>query len=58
MAPIIIGDKLCDLGLIKDSLAQDEAFSFIEKLSEDISRDSKKKEFLSVMTDFLYTEKK
>lgn len=58
MAPIIIDDKLSDLGATRDSLAQDEALSFIEKLSEDISRDSKKKEFLRVMTDFLNTEKK
>jgi len=58
MAPIIIDDKLSDLGATKDSLAQDEALSFIEKLSEDISRDLKKKEFLRVMTDFLNTEKK
>jgi len=58
MAPIIIDDKLSDLGATKDSLAQDEALSFVEKLSEDVSRDSKKKEFLRVMTDFLNAEKK
>jgi hypothetical protein len=58
MAPIIIDDKLSDLGATKDSLAQDQASSLIEKLSEDVSRDSKKKEFLRVMMDFLNTEKK
>lgn len=58
MAPIIIDDKLSDLGATKDSLGQDQASSFIEKLSEEISREAKKKEFLRVMTDFLYTEKK
>ena len=58
MAPIIIDDKLSDLGATKESLAQDETLSFIEKLSEDISRDAKKKEFLRVMTDFLNAEKK
>jgi len=58
MAPLIIDDKLSELGATKDSLAQDEALPFIEKLSEDISRDSKKKEFLAVMTSFLNAEKK
>ena len=58
MAPIIIDDKLSDLGVTKDSLGQDQASSFIETLSEEISREAKKKEFLRVMTDFLYTEKK
>ncbi len=57
IAPIIISDKLSDLGAARDSLAQDEALSFVEKLSEDISRDAKKKEFVRVMTDFLNTEK-
>lgn len=58
MAPLIINDKLSDLGETKDSLGQDQASSFIERLSEEVSPDSKKKEFLRVMMDFLYTEKK
>jgi hypothetical protein len=58
MAPIIIDDKLSDLGATKDSLGQDQASSFIERLSEEVSRDSKKKEFLRIMMGFLYTEKK
>jgi hypothetical protein len=58
MAHLIINDKLSDLGETKDSLGQDQASSFIERLSEEISHDSKKKEFLRVMTDFLDTEKK
>jgi hypothetical protein len=58
MAPIIIDDKLSDFGATKDSLGQDQASSFIEKLSEEVSREAKKKEFLRVMMDFLYTEKK
>lgn len=58
MAPLIIDDKLSDLGETKDSLGQDQASSFIERLSEEVSPESKKKEFLRVMMDFLYTDKK
>jgi hypothetical protein len=58
MAPLIIDDKLSDLGATKDSLAQDKASFFIEKISEDVARESKKEEFLRVMMDFLNTEKK
>ena len=58
LAPLIINDKLSDLGETKESLGQDQALSFIEKLSEDISNDSKKKGFLRTMTDFLSAEKK
>jgi hypothetical protein len=58
MAPLIIKDKLSDLGETEDSLGQDQASSFIERLSEEISSDSKKKEFLRTMMDFLLTEKK
>jgi hypothetical protein len=58
LAPLIINDKLADLGETKDSLGQDQALSFVEKLGEEISNDSKKKEFLRIMTDFLSVEKK
>jgi hypothetical protein len=58
LAPLIMNDKLSDLGETKDSLGQDQALSFVEKLSEEISNDSKKKEFLRMMTDFLSAEKK
>jgi hypothetical protein len=58
LAPLIINDKLSDLGETKDSLGQDQALSFLEKLGEEISNDSKKKEFLRIMTDFFSTEKK
>jgi hypothetical protein len=58
MAPFIINDKLSDLGETTDSLAQDQALSFIEALSEEISHDLKKKEFLRAMTDFLLSEKR
>jgi predicted phosphatase len=57
MAPLIMNDKLSDLNETKDSLGQDQALSFVEKLSEEISNDSKKKEFLRIMTDFLSAEK-
>jgi hypothetical protein len=58
LAPLIISDKLSELGETKDSLGQDQALSFIEALSEDISYESKRKEFLKTMTDFLSGEKK
>ncbi|HUL21537.1 MAG TPA: DUF4388 domain-containing protein [Thermodesulfobacteriota bacterium] len=58
LAPLIISDKLSDLGETKESLDQSQALSFIEKLGEEISNDSKKKEFLRIMTDFISAEKK
>ena len=58
LAPLIMNDKLSDLNETKDSLGQDQGLSFVEKLSEEISNDSKKKEFLRIMTDFLSAEKK
>jgi hypothetical protein len=58
LAPIIITDKLSDLGETKDSLGQDQALSFIETLGEEISHEAKRKEFLKVMTDFLSAERK
>jgi len=58
LAPLIMNDKLSDLNETKDSLGQDQGLSFVEKLSEEISNDSKKKEFLRIMTDFLSPEKK
>src|SRR3972149_10525381 len=58
LAPLIINDKFSDLGETKESLGQDQALSFIEKLSEEISNESKKKEFLRIVTDFLSAEKK
>jgi hypothetical protein len=58
MAPFIISDKLSDLGETKESLAQDQATSFVETLSDEISDDFMKKEFLKVMTDYLLTGKR
>jgi hypothetical protein len=53
MALFIIDDKLSQLGETKDSLAHDQALSFVEALSEEISHEVKKKEFLRAMTDFM-----
>jgi hypothetical protein len=58
MTAFVINDNLSLLGETKDSLAQDEALSFVEALSEEISQDLKKKEFLRVMTDFLLSGRK
>jgi hypothetical protein len=58
MGPLIITDKLSDLGETKDSLGQDQALSFIETLGEEISHEAKRKEFLKIMTDFLAAERK
>jgi hypothetical protein len=58
MAAFIINDKLSYLGETKDSLAQDEALSFVEALSEEISQDLKKKEFLRIMREFLLSGKR
>jgi hypothetical protein len=58
MAPFVISDKLSDLGETKESLAQDQASFFVETLSEEISDDFMKKEFLKVMTDYILTGKR
>ncbi len=58
MAPIVISDKLSDMGATKDSFAQDQVSSFVHTLSEEISDDSMRKEFLRAMTDYLLTDKK
>ncbi len=58
LAPLIISDKLSDLGETKDSLGQDQALPFVEKLGEEISNVPKKKEFLRIMTDYLSPERK
>jgi hypothetical protein len=58
MAPFIISDKLSDLHETKESLSHDQAPSFIEALSEEISDNLMKKEFLRVMTDYLFADKK
>jgi Domain of unknown function (DUF4388) len=54
VAPIIIEDKLSELGETKDSLPQDQALSFIESLEEEIPGDPKRKEFIKAMMDSFY----
>ena len=58
MAPFVISDKLSDMGATKDCFAQDQVSSFIQSLSEEISDDFMKKEFLRAMTDYVLTNKK
>ncbi len=58
LAPLIISDKLSDLGETKESLDQTQALPFVEKLGEEISNESKKKEFLRIMTEFLSADRK
>jgi hypothetical protein len=49
MAPFVIDDKLADLGETKGSLSQDRASTFIEALSEEISNQTSRNEFLRAM---------
>ena len=58
MAPFVISDKLTDMGATKDCFAQDRVSSFVHKLSEEISDDFMKKEFLKVMMDYLLAGKR
>jgi len=58
LAPLIISDKLSDLGETKESLGQDQASSFVEKLGEEISHEAKRKEFVKLIMDFLSAERK
>ncbi|MGB7574048.1 MAG: DUF4388 domain-containing protein [Thermodesulfobacteriota bacterium] len=58
MAPFVISDKLSDMGATKDAFAQDQVSSFVQTLSEEISDDFMKKEFLRAMRDYLLTDKK
>ena len=58
MAPFVISDKLSDMGSTKDSFAQDQVSPFVQALSEEISDDFMKKEFLRAMTDYFLKNKK
>jgi len=58
MAPFVISDKLSDMGATKDAFAQDQVSSFVQTLSEEISDDFMRKEFLRAMTEYLLTDKK
>jgi hypothetical protein len=46
------------MGATKDSFAQDQISPFVQALSEEISDDFLKKEFLRAMTDYLLTDRK
>ncbi|HYA93330.1 MAG TPA: DUF4388 domain-containing protein [Thermodesulfobacteriota bacterium] len=58
MAPFVISDKLSDMGASRDSFPQDQVSSFVQTLSEEISDNFMKKEFLRAMTDYLLTDKR
>lgn len=58
MAPFVISDKLSDMGATKDSFAQEQVSAFVQTLSEEISDDFMRKEFLRAMTDYLLTDKR
>jgi DNA-binding MarR family transcriptional regulator len=56
VAPFVIEDKLVEFGEVKDSFPQDQAEPFVEAISEEISHDLKRKEFIRVMKEFLSQE--
>ena len=53
VAPIIIEDKLMDLGEAKDFFPQDQVDYLIEGLGEEISNETKRREFIEAMMQFL-----
>ena len=55
VAPFIIEDKIAEFGEIEGSFPQDQGVPFIESLSEEIAEESKRKEFIKIMTDVLAT---
>jgi hypothetical protein len=57
VAPLIIDDKLIELGFAKDNFPREKAGFFIEALCEEIPHEAKRKEFLRGMEDFLVREK-
>ena len=57
VAPFIIEDKLAEFGETKDFFPQDQAALFVELLSEEITSDPKKKEFVKAMTEILSGER-
>lgn len=56
IAPILIEDKLDDLGESQDMFPQERAEAFVSAISEEITNAGKKKEFVKVMTEFLSVE--
>jgi DNA-binding MarR family transcriptional regulator len=57
VAPFIIEDKIAEFGEDKGSFPQDQGVPFIESLSEEIAEESRRKEFVKVMTEVLATER-
>ncbi len=53
VAPFIIEDKLEEFGFGKGSFPKDRAGYFIDAISEEIQQETKRKEFLRVMEEFL-----
>ncbi|OPY76209.1 MAG: hypothetical protein A4E65_03236 [Syntrophorhabdus sp. PtaU1.Bin153] len=56
IAPILIEDKLDDLGESRDMFPQERAEAFVSALSEEIANAGKKRQFVKVMTEFLSVE--
>jgi hypothetical protein len=57
VAPFIIEDKLAEFGETKDFFPQDQAVLFVELLSEEITIDLKKREFVKAVSEILSGEK-
>ena len=57
VAPFIIEDKLAEFGETKDFFPQDQVALFVELLSEEITIDLKKREFVKAMSEILSGEK-
>ena len=53
VAPFIVEDKIGEFGLTKEHFPRDRAGLFIEALCEEIPQETKRKEFLRAMEDFL-----
>jgi hypothetical protein len=53
VAPIIIEDKLMDLGETRDFFPQDQVDYLVEALGEEISKETKRREFVEAMIQFL-----
>jgi len=57
VAPFIIEDKLTEFGETKDFFPQDQAVLFVELLSEEITIDLKKREFVKAISEIFSGEK-
>ena len=57
VAPVIIEDKMVEFGLAKEYFPRDKAGFFVEALCNEIPQETKRKEFLKSMEDFMVREK-